>query len=216
MIITCIGHAEFVIELENGMRLATDPYDASCGYAMQDVAADAVLVSHAHHDHAAVDAVGGWTSVVDTAGTHTLAPGVTVTGVEAFHDDRQGALRGRTLLFLIEAEGLRVAHLGDLGHLPTAEQVKALSPVDVLMLPVGGHFTIDAAQAREVASLLRARVVLPMHYRTDATAGWPIAPVEDFTSLYPAGTAETLSLLRVTKEDLPCQPHVAVLRPTAL
>lgn len=216
MIITCIGHAEFLIELENGMRLATDPYDESCGYAMQSVAADAVLVSHGHHDHAAVDAVRGWTSVIDTAGTHTLAPDVTVTGIEAFHDDRQGALRGKTLLFLIEAEGLRVAHLGDLGHLPTAEQAEALSPVDILMLPVGGHFTIDAAQAREVASLLRARVVLPMHYRTEATATWPIAPVEDFTALYPAGTAETLPLLRVTKDDLPCQPHIAVLQPTAL
>ncbi len=214
MIITCIGHAEFLLELENGMRLVTDPYDDACGYPVLPVQADAVLVSHQHHDHNAISHVRGYTQAVDAAGLHTLAPDVRVTAVPCWHDEVQGAKRGSNLMFLIEAEGLRVAHLGDLGHLPTAEQIAALSPVDVLMLPVGGYYTIDAAQAQETARLLSAQVILPMHYRTAANRDWPIAPVEDFLALYPA--AEQLPLLRICRDDLACQPAVAVLVPRSL
>lgn len=214
MIIRCIGHACFLMELENGMRLVTDPYDDSCGYPVMNLKADAVLVSHHHHDHAAVETVDCG-KVVDQAGVHTLATDVKVTAVKAYHDNQGGAQRGETLLFLVEAEGLRVAHLGDLGHLPTKEQIAALAPVDVLMVPVGGHFTIDAQEAQDTARLLQARVILPMHYRTEATAGWPIGPVEDFTRLF-LDKPETLNLLRVSEGDLACQPHIAVLKPQSL
>lgn len=214
MIISCIGHAEFLIELENGMRIATDPYDASCGYPVIPVKAEAVLVSHGHHDHNAVENVQGVERIIDMAGEHTLAPDVKVTAVPCFHDEARGTKRGANLMFLIETEGLRVAHLGDLGHLPTAEQAAAMAPVDVLMLPVGGYYTIDAQTARETAQLLQAQVILPMHYRTTANADWPIAPVEDFVQLY--GGAEKLNLLRVCKGDMDCQPTVAVLEPRSL
>lgn len=214
MIIGCIGHAEFLLELENGMRLVTDPYDNACGYPLLPLRADALLVSHQHHDHNATENVQGFAQIIDTAGQHTLAPDVHVTAIPCFHDEVQGAKRGKNLMFLIEAEGLRIAHLGDLGHLPTAEQIAVLSPVDVLMLPVGGYYTIDALQAREVAHLLCAHVILPMHYRTAANEDWPIAPVEKFLALYPA--AEHLPLLRICRDDLACQPAVAVLSPQSL
>lgn len=215
MILTCIGHAQFLLELANGMRLVTDPYDAGCGYPVMPLEADAVLVSHHHHDHDAVESISGDRRVIDAAGVHTLATDVRVTAVPCWHDDRQGALRGANLMFLIEAEGLRVAHLGDLGHVPDEAAAAALGPVDVLMIPVGGHYTIDAATAAKVAAQLHARVVLPMHYRTRANADWPIAPVEDFLELYD-NAAEHLPLLRVTAEDLCCQPQVAVLQPLSL
>lgn len=215
MILTCIGHAKFLMELENGLRILTDPYDASCGYPVTPVAADAVLVSHGHGDHAAVDTVPGDPRVIREAGEYSLSPDVKVTAIESFHDDADGALRGRNLLFLIEAEGLRVAHLGDLGHLPTTEQVEALAPLDAVMIPVGGHFTIDAPTAKQVAELLHARVILPMHYATSATAGWPIGPVEAFTELYEE-KAEELDLLRLTSGDMTCQPRLAILRPQSL
>ncbi|MBQ8654378.1 MAG: MBL fold metallo-hydrolase [Clostridia bacterium] len=214
MIISCIGHAKFLLELENGMRIVTDPYDDTCGYPVAPMQADTVLVSHGHHDHNAVETITGYTQVIDAPGVHTLAPDVKVTAVQADHDDAQGSRRGKTLMFLIEAEGLRVAHLGDLGHVPVKAQLDAIAPVDVLMIPVGGHFTIDAPTARTVAGLMQARVILPMHYRTTANASWPIAPVESFTGLY--GKSETVDALRVTSSDLACQPTLAVLRPQSL
>ena len=215
MIISCIGHASFLIELDCGLRIVTDPYDDTCGYPVLRTRADVALVSHGHHDHSAVDTLTGVTQTVDTAGAHTLAPGITVTAVPSFHDDQDGRLRGRNLMFLLEAEGLRVGHLGDLGHLPTPEQLAALAPLDVVMLPVGSHFTIDAEQACKTAGLLRAWVILPMHYRTRANADWPIAPVEEFLDLYPE-KAERLPLLRVCREDISCQPRLAVLEPASL
>ena len=215
MIFTCIGHAKFLIELENGLRIVTDPYDATCGYPVTPVPADVVLVSHGHHDHSAVDTIPGTPRVIDKAGSYDLGDGVTVTAVEAFHDDAEGTKRGRTLLFSIRAEGLNAIHLGDLGHIPNAEQINALGAADVLMVPVGGFFTIDAAQAKETAALLQARVVLPMHYKTRANADWPIASVEAFTGLYDT-PAEEVNLLRVAEDDLMCQPEVAVLLPQSL
>lgn len=214
MIVSCIGHAKFLIELDNGMRIVTDPYDDTCGYPVTPLQADVVLVSHGHHDHNAVETITGCTQVIDRAGVHTLSPDVTVTAIQADHDDQGGAQRGRTLLFLLEAEGLRIVHMGDIGRLLTPAEASALSPADVLMIPVGGYYTIDAPAARETARQLQARVILPMHYRTEATATWSIAPVDDFTRLYPA--SETVDLLRITPGDLDCQPVVAVLRPQSL
>ena len=211
MIITCLGHAKFLLELENGMRLVTDPFDASTGYPVVPVRADAVLVSHQHHDHTALDTVQGYTRVLDTPGTHTLSTDVSVEAIEAFHDGEQGRLRGKTLLSVISAEGLRVAHLGDLGHLPDEKQAALLRDVDVLMVPVGGHYTIGPAQAKAVCDMLKPRVILPMHYRTAYNASWPIAPVEDLTKLL-GGEVEELDMLRITSGDMKCQPRAAVLR----
>lgn len=210
MLITCLGHAKFLLELDDGLRLVTDPFDAQTGYPLSLLQADVVLVSHGHHDHNALDTITGYTNVIDAPGLHTITPDITVEALEAYHDDKQGALRGKTLLFLVQAEGLRIAHLGDLGHLPNEEQISKLKNVDVLMVPVGGYYTIDAAQAKQVCDLLTPRIILPMHYRTKYNASWPIAPVEEFTSLFPS-PAERVSMLRITPQDLSCQPKLAIL-----
>ena len=211
MIITCIGHAMFLLELSNGMRIVTDPVDTSSGYPVQPVACDAVLVSHGHHDHCAMEAVRGASSVIDTAGEYTLSPDVSVSAVQAFHDDVRGAKRGKTLLFIIEAEGLRVAHLGDLGHIPEKDQLDALKNIDVLLTPVGGVYTINAEQAKATADLVKPSVILPMHYRTDKNADWPISPVTDFTILFSKEDVREQKLIRITAGDLMCQPKVCVL-----
>ena len=215
MIIRCIGHAEFLIELENGTRIVTDPYDASCGYPVEKIAADVVLVSHGHHDHNAVENVVSPMTIISSAGVYEPEDGVRVKAVEADHDDAGGSKRGKSLMFCIEAEGLRVMHLGDLGHIPTAEQLSALGRADVLMIPVGGFYTIDASTAVQVAEKLGARVVLPMHYKTRANADWPIAGIESYTQLC-VEPVEFLDLLRVARGDLSCQPHSAVLKPQSL
>ncbi|MBQ4580204.1 MAG: MBL fold metallo-hydrolase [Clostridia bacterium] len=215
MIFTCIGHAEFLIELENGMRIVTDPYDKTCGYPVIKQQADVVLVSHGHHDHNAVENVKGASRIIDQAGEYDLGDGVTVIAVEACHDEAGGSKRGKTLLFSIRTEGLNAVHLGDLGHLPTREQCNQLGAADVLMVPVGGFYTIDASTAKAAAEALGARVVLPMHYKTRVNADWPIAKVDDFLALCDA-PAEELDQLRVAKDDLMCQPKVAVLKPVSL
>ncbi len=212
MLIQHIGHAEFLLTMESGFRIVTDPYDASTGYPVQKIEADGVLVSHHHHDHDAVENLSGHPQIIDYAGPHTFAPDVHVTGIMADHDSEGGAKRGRTLLFLLEAEGLRVAHLGDLGCLLDADQLNALGQVDVLMIPVGGFFTVGPAEAAEVVEQLNPRVVIPMHYRTEHNADWPIGPVEDFIRLFPASQVRTGGQgLRITRQDLDCQPRIVVL-----
>lgn len=212
MLIQHIGHAEFLLTLESGMRIVTDPYDDTCGYPLRPVEADAVLISHHHHDHDAVENVSGHPQIIDYAGEHTLAPGIRLTALLGDHDDAGGALRGKTLLFLLEAEGLRVAHLGDLGAPLSEEQQQLLGSVDVLMVPVGGFYTLDADAARRAAEVLQARVVLPMHYRTEFNPDWPISPVSAFTALYPPDQVRSGGqALRITAGDLSCHPRVVVL-----
>lgn len=212
MLIRHIGHAEFYLMTESGYRIVTDPYDESCGYPVEKIAADAVLVSHHHHDHDAVENVTGHPQIIDGAGTYTLAGDVRVTALDAFHDDAKGSKRGKTLLFLIETEGLKVAHLGDLGDSLTEEQSRTLKNADILMIPVGGFFTIDAKKARDIAESLAAKIILPMHYKTRYNEGWPIEGPEAFTGLYaPEEIRTDGNALRVTREDLNCHPHVILL-----
>lgn len=212
MVFQHIGHSEFLITLESGFRIVTDPYDASTGYPVRKIQADGVLVSHHHHDHDAVENVTGYPQIIDFAGVHTFAPDLRVTGILADHDDAGGAKRGKTMLYLLEAEGMRVAHLGDLGCILDADQLDALGRVDVLMVPVGGYYTIDAEQARTVMEQLDPRITIPMHYRTEYNADWPIAPLSDFTALFPPDEIrEGGEALRVTKGDLECHPPIVVL-----
>lgn len=213
MLIQHIGHAEFLIETGSGMRIVTDPYDESCGYPVRKIRADVALVSHHHHDHDAVNLLEGNPRVIDTAGEYTLETGIRLTAVTGDHDDAQGAKRGKTLHFLLEAEGLRVVHLGDLGCALTEENARILKHPDILMIPVGGFYTISAALARETADRLEAGTILPMHYRTKFNANWPISGPEDFLALF--GKEEIRrdgEALRITRGDRECQPKVFLFK----
>ena len=213
MFIQHIGHAEFLIENENGVRIVTDPYDSSCGYPIRKVTADIALVSHHHHDHDAVENLKGQPRIIDAAGKSTPEPDVRITAVRGFHDDAGGSKRGETLLFLIETEGLKIVHLGDLGCMLNAEQTEILKNPDILMIPVGGFFTINAEQAGKTARLLGARVILPMHYKTEYNRDWPIAGPEDFIKQFdPADISDGAEALRVTKKDIECQPKAVLFR----
>ena len=213
MLIQHIGHAEFLIETESGVRIVTDPYGEGCGYPVKHIRADAALVSHGHHDHNAVDTLEGLKTVVDREGIHTVSPGVRVTALKGFHDDAQGSKRGETLLFLLETEGLRIVHLGDLGCELNEAQAEQLKKPDILMIPVGGFYTIDGKTASRTARLLQARIVLPMHYRTEYNADWPISGPEDFLEGIPEeDIRRDIEVLRVTAADMDCQPRAAIFR----
>ena len=213
MLIQHIGHAEFLIETENGTRIVTDPYGEGCGYPVRHLRADAALVSHGHFDHNAVDNLEGLQTIVDREGIHTIAPDIRVTALKGFHDDAQGSKRGETLLFLLETEGLRIVHLGDLGCALTETQAEQLKKPDILMIPVGGFYTIDGKTAAQTAKQLQARILLPMHYRTKYNADWPISGPEEFISDIPEQDIRMdAEALRVTAADLDCQPRTVIFR----
>ena len=173
-----LGHACFLITSSDGTRVLTDPFDESVGYPVPAVEADAVSTSHSHFDHNSVSVVKGSPEVVKDAGESTAA-GISFLGVPSYHDDAGGGKRGKNVIFVWEMDGMRLAHLGDLGHILTDDQVAKIGRVDILLIPVGGFFTIDARQATKVVEQLSPRLVFPMHYKTD-TINFPIAGVDEF------------------------------------
>ncbi len=213
MLIQHIGHAEFLMETESGMRIVTDPYGKDCGYPVRKLKADTALISHGHYDHNAVDTLEGLKSTVDQAGVFTPASGIRITALKSYHDDVQGSKRGETLLFLLETEGLRIVHLGDLGCIPDEDQIRQLMRPDVLMIPVGGFYTIDGETARMIADKLHPGVILPMHYKTVWNQDWPIQGPEDFLKGIPEeNIRRDIEVLRITDRDLECQPKVALFK----
>ena len=178
MNITWYGHSCFLLEAERAPRVLTDPCDPETGYLLHDVAADIVTISHAHHDHDCVDAVGGSPTIVRLAGEHRY-PGVKITGIPTWHDGVRGKARGNNIVFVIEMDGLRLVHLGDLGHTLDADTVAAIGTPDVLFTPIGGKYTIDAAAARQVFDALSPKLLIPMHYKTPALS-FAIDGIEPF------------------------------------
>ncbi|MCL6635534.1 MAG: MBL fold metallo-hydrolase [Peptococcaceae bacterium] len=188
MKIQWLGHACFAITLTSGKTVLTDPFDAKVGYPLQNPAADIVTVSHQHFDHNAVKMVPGNPEVVQKEGRHGLGD-ITVTGFPSFHDPSGGKQRGKNIIFVIEAEGLRVCHLGDLGHVLEKGQVQQIGPVDVLLIPVGGFYTIGPGEAKTVVEQLNPVYVVPMHYKT-SYIDFPISPPEDFLQHFPGYRTE--------------------------
>jgi L-ascorbate metabolism protein UlaG (beta-lactamase superfamily) len=214
MRIKYFGHSAFELALENGKRIVFDPYKAGAfgtmTYSRIDGSFDIAIVSHDHDDHSDSQILSRIRKTVTKPGKVT-AEGVTIESVPAFHDDRKGRARGRNLLSVVEAEGLRVAHLGDLGHTVSAKDYPILANLDVMMIPVGGYFTIDAATAANIARDLAPKITIPMHFKTEK-ADFPISPVDDFTRLMDNVEKLASSELEVTKATLPAKPKVVVLQ----
>ena len=201
MKIQWLGHSSF--RIVGSKTVVTDPY-GGIGLAFPEVRADIVTVSHGHFDHNAVESVGGEPAVVDDAGMHKIAD-VTIKGYNTAHDDVQGAKRGGNIIYLITMDGYTIAHLGDLGCMPDHSVLGALEGVDVLLIPVGGNYTIDGAAAAAIVAEAHPRTVIPMHYKTPGLTV-DIADASDFLSRVEGVEHVPGSEMEIT----PRMPRVAV------
>jgi L-ascorbate metabolism protein UlaG (beta-lactamase superfamily) len=215
MKIKYLGHAAFELALASGARFVIDPYTAGAfgtlKYAPIEGNFDVAVVSHSHEDHVSREVLSHCMRIINASGKVTLGD-VTVELLMSYHDGTKGSARGKNLISIVEAEGLRVAHLGDLGHAIVPKDFPMLKWMDVLMIPVGGHFTIDAAAAAEIAKSFEPKIVIPMHYLTPKI-DFPITPVENFTKLMDTVEVAGRNEIEVTKETLPKTMKVVVLEP---
>ena len=171
MKITWYGHACFALESADG-RVVFDPYAPGKvpGWKLPELEAELVLCSHGHTDHS-------WAEGVTLSGRPFTG---SVTQIPSFHDDRGGALRGENTISVVEAEDLRIAHMGDIGCMLLAEQIAVLGRVDLMMIPVGGHYTVDAREAWEIVQAVKPGIVIPMHFRGRGFGFPVIGKVEPF------------------------------------
>jgi L-ascorbate metabolism protein UlaG (beta-lactamase superfamily) len=207
MKIKWLGHASFLIET-SGVRIVTDPY-SEIGLKFPKVEADIVTVSHDHFDHNAVNNVGGKFEVVRGVKETTLK-GVKFTGVASYHDEVKGTKRGNNTIFVIEAEGLKVVHLGDIGHTIDKNLATKIGGVDVLMVPVGGVYTVDSQGAANIVETLSPKIVVPMHYKISGLS-LSIADEKPFITKFK--NVERKKELEVVKANLPSQLTVVLIEP---
>lgn len=175
-----LGHSCFLITSDKGIRLITDPYAVGAGisYSAINESADIVVVSHEHGDHNNASAVQGKPQIIKGSGIKNAAS-IEFKGIATYHDDSQGTQRGANTVFCFTVDDITLCHLGDLGHLLSQEQAAATGDVDILFIPVGGLFTIDAAEASQVCRQLTPKVIIPMHFKTPKCA-YPISEVDSF------------------------------------
>jgi L-ascorbate metabolism protein UlaG (beta-lactamase superfamily) len=214
------GHAFVRLTSPQGVRVAMDPFK-DIGYPMQKVEAEIVTVSHEHSDHNNAKLISGNPVVLrglteggeDWTTINVLHKDVGVTSVPVYHDAQQGTVRGKNNMMVVDLGGLRVAHLSDMGHIPTEAKLQALGRVDLLLIPVGGNFSIDGRQARQIVERLNPRVAIPIHYKTAATARWPIEDERAFVEGYPRVKRIAGSRITLNPGTLPSLTEIWVLEP---
>lgn len=208
MEISWLGHSCFRLRGREAVVL-TDPCHKSIGYSIGRPTADIVTVSHHHPGHDNVAAVAGSPRIIDGPGEYEIT-NVLITGIRTYHDGQRGARLGRNTAYVIEMDDLRICHLGDLGHVPNSEQAEEMSGVDILLAPMGGGSTLDAAAASETVSLLEPKLVIPMHYQTPAVAV-QLDPLDRFLKEMGASGLESVPKLSVNRSSLPQETRVVVL-----
>jgi len=208
MDINWLGHSCFRIKGRQA-SIVTDPYPPDLGYSLGKPTADIVTVSHQHPSHNYHQGVGGEPRLITGPGEYEIA-GVLIIGIATFHDAEGGQKRGKNTIYLMDVDGVAICHLGDLGHVLTAEQVEEIDDVDVLLLPVGGVSTINASMAAEVIRQLEPKVVVPMHYKTPVL-NRELGPVEKFLKEMGIERLDSQPKLSLTPSSLPVSTQVFLL-----
>lgn len=215
MEITYIGHSCFKIK-DKTISLVIDPYDPKIGYKLPKLSCDALLTTHNHFDHNYVEGVSDYRLLIDGPGEYEIG-GCFIYGKYVNHDEKEGGERGKVTMYLITLDGFNILHLGDLGTELSQEDIEKIPSVDVLMVPVGGKYTIDAEKAAKVISSLEPSYVIPMHYNTPDLKGVEgLSGVEEF--LDEMGVEDGVKkdmdkLVLNSKSDVDGETQVVVLKP---
>lgn len=209
------GHAAFNITTEKGVKIIVDPYESGAfggalSYGKIKDEADIVLTSHDHADHNYTKDIQGKFTHIDKKGIYEVK-NVKIKAISSYHDPSKGRERGNNLIFVIEADGLILAHMGDLGHTLEKDTVKEVGKIDILFLPVGGFYTIDAKEAVKVMRDINPVITIPMHYKTEK-CNLPISELKEFTGGKKSVKVTNVSEVEIKKETLPKEPEIIVLK----
>lgn len=217
-----LGHACFLLEA-NGLRILMDPFSPEVGYGTLNIETEIVTVSHEHMDHNYVAASPGakilrgltldglgWDDVSYAEGE------IYISSLPTYHDGAAGKQRGRNAAFVFDLGNLRLVHLGDLGHLLNEGEVEKLAPVDILLIPVGGHYTINYAEAKQVIAQLDPAIAIPMHYQTKVTRNWPLADLKPFMEGEEKLVKKGTKPVSIGKGLLPEKTEIWLLEPAQL
>ena len=189
MKIRYLGHACFEITSNKGLKVITDPY-TKVGYELPEgLSSDILTVSHGHFDHNFTSAVA-FRFLLDEAKTYSFE-GLEFKGISSFHDPKQGALRGSNIIYKMQIDGLTLCHMGDIGEECSENLASEIGEVDVLLIPVGGTYTVDALGAKKYIDRLQPKIVIPMHYKPEAGI-LDIAPIHTFLNLYSSNDIEVI------------------------
>jgi L-ascorbate metabolism protein UlaG (beta-lactamase superfamily) len=213
MEVTWYGHAAFLITTGQWVKIITDPYKPGGGILYKAIPdeADIVTVSHDHTDHNYIEGLPGKPQVIKGTGRYEVQ-GIVIEGFAAYHDASHGSQRGHNTIFTILAEDIRLCHVGDLGHVLNDQEVQQIGHVDVLLIPVGGFFTIGPEEATTVANQLRPKLILPMHVKTEKCT-LPIEPVDAFLQGKNKVQKLNTSTFSFTKKELEAGLGIVVLQP---
>lgn len=203
------GHSSFLITSSDEIKVLTDPYNEELPYNKITDSPDYITVSHDHFDHNAVDLISGRHVMVKTT-DGIKNEQITIKGISSFHDENKGEQRGENIIYVIEFDQFKVCHLGDLGHKLTNDQIKQLKDIDILLIPVGGNYTIDANQAYKIVNELNPLIVMPMHYKTEIL-NFPISGVDKFIKLFKNNRVEVINNSEIEIDQKPKEQKVYVL-----
>lgn len=213
MTIKYLGHASFLIKAKTA-KVITDPFDPKAvGLKFPKEEVDIVTISHDHQDHNFKQGVGGDPLIIDWPGEFEKL-GVRVKGFKTFHDKKQGSERGENILYKIEADDLSILHCGDLGLIPEEDFIDQIGSVDILLVPVGGHYTISAEEAAELVKKIEPSIVIPMHYNREGlnpTIFKELTTLDEFLKKMGVDKIAAEPALTVKREDLEGEMRVVVL-----
>lgn len=211
MIITWYGHSCFKI-ITNGLTIIIDPFSKNTGLRPPFGQADIVLVSHEHHDHSNISTINGSPFIISGPGEYEVK-GVSIRGIESFHDNKQGHERGMNTIYLIESEDIKLCHFGDFGQDDLTDvQSDAINEPDIVFIPVGGKYTIGATRATNLVNSLEPNIVIPMHFKMTGSKITDIDPVDRFLKEMGAGKTQAVDKLTIKKKSLPEQMEVVVMK----